>query len=771
MESSPGKAPRPDADTPDSPPLAPERLLAIATRMGRIGGWSVDLEKDVIHWSDEVCEIHDEPPGTTVDIDRGIGYYAPEWRPVIRKHFSRCAEEGIPFDLELEILSRTGRRVWVRSIGEPVYGDDGRIVQVQGAFQDISARKAAEAEMRELEVRLARTLESMSDAFFTVDREWRFTFLNSEAERVLERSREELLGQVVWDEFPEAVELDFFRQYRRAMEEGEVVRFDEYFPPLDRWFRVRAHPSAEGLAVHFEDVTGEREAREASRFRSELLRRVGQPIVALDADGLVTYWNQAAEAMLGWKASEVEGQPILEKIVREEDREGALEIRHLVDSGMEWSGEMRLLRRDGREAIVQASVSPLVDRDGKPAGQINVAVDITEWRRTEETLRHAQKLEAVGRLSGGVAHDFNNLLTVIQGSAQMLLVELGEGSDLREYPQEILREADRAAELTRQLLAFSRRQVLDERILDLGREVSELIPVLRRMIPERIELDFRQEDTFLLVRVDPDQLRQVLLNLTVNATDAIEGHGRIALRVESLDLSDESGHTQAEALAPGPYVGLSVEDTGTGMPPVVMERLFEPFFTTKPEGKGTGLGLPMAYGVIRQSGGDLRVESEPGKGSTFQVLLPGVPAEAKEDIPARRSPPAHATTGPEKGAGTVLVVEDDTGVRQVVSRMLRQFGYAVIEAEGGEEALQIVAGGDGPIDIVLSDIVMPTMDGLDLLTRLRQRHPELPVILMSGYSQQELGDDVRRHATAFLKKPFASMELGKAMRDALVRSS
>jgi PAS domain S-box-containing protein len=772
MESSRGKEARPGAGDrcsrsvdPGNQPVDSDRLLAIATRTARIGGWSVDLENDVIYWSDEVCRIHDEPPGTTVDIDRGIGYFPPEWRPVIREHFTRCAQEGIPYDMELEILSRAGRRVWVRSIGEPVRDPAGKIVAVQGAFQDISSRKAAEAEMRGLEARLARTLESMSDAFFTLDREWRFTFLNSEAERVLERSREELLGQVVWDEFPEAVGLDFFRQYRRAMEENRVVRFEEYFPPLQRWFRVRAHPSEEGLAVHFEDVTQEREAREAARFRSELLRRVGQPVVAVDADDRVTYWNQATEALLGWKASEMEGNTVLEKIVQEGDWEKAREARRSVEAGEEWSGELRLRRRDGSEAIVQASVSPIADRDGRQSGRIIVAADITEQKRTEEVLRHAQKLEAVGRLSGGVAHDFNNLLTVIQGSAQMLHSELGGGSGLRKYAEEILREAHRATRLTRQLLAFSRRQVLDERIVDLGREVRELMPALRRMIPTRIDLDYQERATGLQVRVDPDQLRHVLLNLTVNAADAIEGQGRIGIRVEPLELSDEDPGPQAEKLAPGSYVGISVEDTGTGITPEVMEQLFEPFFTTKPEGKGTGLGLPMVYGIVKQSGGDLRVRSEPGEGSTFQVLLPRVDGAA-EDPPAEGAD-AVSAAGPERGSGTVLVVEDDPGVRRVVARMLDQAGYGVLEAGGGEEALRIVTSAEEPIDIVVSDIVMPIMDGLELLTRLRGHRSDLPVVLMSGYSEQELGVNARRRASAFLQKPFTPRQLGDAVRNAI----
>ena len=757
---------------PDNQPVDRDRLLAIATRMGRIGGWSVDLENDIIYWSDEVCRIHDEPPGTTVDIDGGIGYYPPEWRPVIQEHFTRCVQEGVPFDLELQILSRTGRHVWVRSIGEPVYGQDGEIARVQGAFQDISSRKAAEAEMRGLEARLVRTLESMSDAFFTLDRQWRFTFLNSEAERVLERSRQELLGAVVWDEFPEAVELEFFRQYRRAMQENRMVRFEEYFPPLDRWFRVRAHPSEEGLAVHFEDVTREREAREEARFRSQLLRRVGQPIVAMDTQDRVTYWNQAAEALLGWKASEVEGGTILEKIVAEGHREAALEARRTTEAGEEWAGELTLRRRDGNDVIVQASVSPVTDPDGHQSGRIIVAADITERKRTEDALRHAQKLEAIGRLSGGVAHDFNNLLTVIQGSVQMLMSELAEGSPLQKYAEEIVGEANRAARLTRQLLAFSRRQVLDERVVELGREVRELLPVLRRVIPTRIALEFDERGTDMQVRVDPDQLRQVLLNLTVNAADAIEAHGRIGLRVELLELAEEDLESQVETLAAGSYVGLAVEDTGTGMTPEVLEQLFEPFFTTKPEGKGTGLGLPMAYGIVKQSGGDIRVESEPGEGSTFQVLLPRVEQEVEggEVGDASTKGASWVPSGePEPESGTVLVVEDDPGVRQVVARMLDHAGYAVIETDSGEEALQIVSSDSEPIDVVVSDIVMPAMDGLDLLVRLRRHRSDLPVVLMSGYPQQELGVDVRRRATTFLQKPFTQRQLGSAVRDAMGR--
>jgi signal transduction histidine kinase/ActR/RegA family two-component response regulator len=372
----------------------------------------------------------------------------------------------------------------------------------------------------------------------------------------------------------------------------------------------------------------------------------------------------------------------------------------------------------------------------------------------EEQLRQAQKMEALGRLAGGVAHDFNNLLTVIKGHSELLIDRMKPTDVFHGSAQQIMKTADRAASLTRQLLAFSRMQVLQPRVLDLNTLVADMSKLLRRLIREDIEFSFRLGDSLGRVKADPSQLEQVLLNLTVNASDAMDQGGKLTIETKNLVASEEYARTR-QPLKAGRYVMLAVTDTGHGMDAVTKSRIFEPFFTTKEPGKGTGLGLATVYGVVSQSGGFIWVETSPGNGTRFEIYLPA--AVEKEDAASYERRPKRA----ERGSETVLIVEDDEEVRSLASEFLRGAGYHVLTAEDGKEALEISERMGSAIQLLLADVVMPRMRGPELARRLKARFPELKIVFMSGYLDQATCREEILQEAAVLQKPFS--------RDALLR--
>ena len=380
-----------------------------------------------------------------------------------------------------------------------------------------------------------------------------------------------------------------------------------------------------------------------------------------------------------------------------------------------------------------------------------------ERRRLEQQLLASQRLEAVGRLAGGVAHDFNNVLTAVLGSTELLILDTPPGVANREELEIIREAATRAQDLIRQLLAFSSRQALKPVVLDLNHLVKSVGKMLRRLIGENIQLVTEPAAELDSLCADPGQLEQVLVNLAVNARDAMPQGGRLTIATSNLQVAEGA----VVAVPPGHYVVLRVTDTGTGMDAATMERAFEPFFTTKPKGKGTGLGLATVYGIVRQSGGHVEVESAPGSGTTFRVYLPRVVEAADQRVEG-------AVAAPARGAETVLVVEDDAHVRLLARKVLEQAGYRVLVAAGGKEALAAAEAHEGPIDLLMTDVVMPEMSGRTLTRRLTQRHPGIKVLYMSGYSDEDIAQHgVFEGGIPFIKKPFTPSLLTQKLREIL----
>jgi signal transduction histidine kinase len=413
-------------------------------------------------------------------------------------------------------------------------------------------------------------------------------------------------------------------------------------------------------------------------------------------------------------------------------------------------------------AIIQVEIRAQdFELDGRVA-RLVLATDVTERLQLEQQLRQSQKMEVVGQLAGGVAHDFNNLLTVILSFGKFVQLQLGPAHASHGDLEEILKAAERAAALTRQLLAFSRHQVLEAQVLDLNSIVSRADKFLKRLIGPAVELVTVLADDAGAVAADPGHLDQVIMNLAVNARDAMPAGGKLTIETGRVDLDEHHARGQIGA-KPGPYVMLAVTDTGTGMSPSTLARIFEPFFTTKAPGKGTGLGLSTVFGIVRQSGGDVSVYSVPGRGTSFKIYLPRV---VEDDIPA----PAPAAAPAQRGNETVLLVEDDSAVRAAAMRALSSAGYRVLEAADPERAIKLEAEHRGAIDLLVTDIVMPQMNGRDLAQRLKAASTSLKTLLMSGYPGGALGHQgVLEPGETHLQKPFTPELLLSKVRSALSR--
>jgi len=482
-------------------------------------------------------------------------------------------------------------------------------------------------------------------------------------------------------------------------------------------------------------------------------------IAAVDPEGNVLSWNAAAERMFGWTEEEVLAQSLPN--VPDDRLEESAAFRQRLLAGQSFSDLVTTRqRKDGTRIEVSLSTAPLRDVSDAAVGVIFMYSEVTERRHLEEQLRQAQKMEAVGQLAGGIAHDFNNILAVIMSYGDLMLGELGEDAPMSADVREVTAAAARAAGLTRQLLAFSRRQVLQPHVVQLNVLIRNLEKMLRRLLRESIELTTTMEPGLGYVYADAGQIEQVLVNLVVNARDAIAFAGEISIATSNVQIDAEYGRLHAGA-PPGAYVVVSVSDTGCGMTPDIQERIFEPFFTTKERDRGTGLGLSTVYGIIKQSGGYVWCYSEPGKGTTFKVYLPRV--ESADD-----PTPTPAPSPAPRGSATILLVEDESPVRLVASRILRQSGYTVIEAADGVTAVALCAAHSGPLDLVVTDMVMPGMTAHELAAQVRAIRPGVRVLFMSGYTEDAaLRQQVFEPGALFLEKPFTVQTLTRAVQGAL----
>jgi PAS domain S-box-containing protein len=530
-------------------------------------------------------------------------------------------------------------------------------------------------------------------------------------------------------------------------------------PPDDDLMQLMAAVGAQ--VGHFLERRRQDEALLAGEERyRRITETAAEGIVTLDPDGKVTFANGRMARLLGHPVEEMMGRSLLDFVHPEDRAAAAARLRH-TRQGYEEQGDLRFRTRDGKTLWALVATVPLPDDARGQAGTLAMVTDVTARRELEARYLQAQKMEAVGRLAGGIAHDFNNLLTIISGCGELLARGLLPGSDAADLVREIREAGDRAAVLTRQLLTFSRKQPLVVEVLDLNEVVGRVQRMLRRILGEDIEQVVTQESALGRVNADPGQIEQVIVNLAVNARDAMPDGGTFMLRTANAQLDEDYARLRP-GVRPGWYVLLAVSDTGCGMDEQTRLHLFEPFFTTKAPEKGTGLGLATVYGIVQQSGGHIDLHSEPGRGTTFNIYLPRSKASLS---PEERALGQSMARG---GAETVLVVEDEEAVRSVMRRALEGAGYTVLEARGGAEAVRLAEQYAGPIHLVLTDVVMPGLNGRQVAERVTALRPGTRVLFVSGYTD----DAVARHGVqgeglAFLQKPFMPDALARKVREVL----
>ena len=498
------------------------------------------------------------------------------------------------------------------------------------------------------------------------------------------------------------------------------------------------------------------------KFRT-LFERAAIGIALVDIEGRLTECNPALQEMLGYRKEELLSR-FFPGLIYREDETVDLDFHKKLLSGKQdhYQIEKRYIRKEGGVVWGRENVSLVRDTGGNPQYTIHMVENINEWKQLEARFLQSQKMETVGRLAGMIAHDFNNLLTVLKGYSQLSLLGLKDDDPLKGNLREIENATERAAQLTGQLLAFSRRQVLDTKVLDLNTVVRGLEKMLRRIIGEDIELITHLGEDLGRVKTDPGQIEQVLLNLVVNAKDAMPDGGKLILETSHVELDEDYASTHLSTV-PGCYVLLSMSDTGRGMSPEIKERIFDPFFTTKEKDKGTGLGLSTVYGIIKQSGGNIWVYSELGQGTTFKIYLPRV--EEEPDVLA----PRDETTDLPQGTETILFVEDDPSVQGLGSRILREQGYVVLDAANGEEAMHVVSDRViKSIHLLITDVVMPQMGGNELAEKFKALYPDAKVLFISGYTGEAILDRASLPAREpFLQKPFSISALTKKVREVL----
>jgi two-component system, cell cycle sensor histidine kinase and response regulator CckA len=509
---------------------------------------------------------------------------------------------------------------------------------------------------------------------------------------------------------------------------------------------------------HANEELDRRKTRELRDSQSRLALIVDSSqdaIIGKNLDGIITHWNRGAQEMYGYTPQEIIGRPV-STLAPPERGDEILDILRKIRAGerVKYFESVRVTK-EGKRLDVSISVSPIHDADGKVVGASTIARNITSQKKIEDQLRQSQKMEAVGRLAGGVAHDFNNLLGIVTASSELLRTRIG--AENQEYIDNIREAAKRGASLTRQLLAFSRKQPVQTLIMDLNDRLRDMSKLLQPLMGDDVEIVLLPRSSSAIVEGDPNQIDQIVVNLAVNARDAMPRGGRLIIETGAFDF-DESFTREHPTMAAGRYVMLAVSDNGIGMDDATRSRIFEPFFTTKEIGKGTGLGLATVYGIITQSGGHVWVYSEPGHGTTFKIYLPSAehklgdaPASQSEVLPVRRD------------GVTVLLAEDDTIMRRVTRKILEEHGYKVLEAEDGNAALKLVRSGQGTIDLLLTDVVMKGMTGPDLVLQLLNTHPDTKVVYMSGYTGELVANQGLHTGIRLLEKPFARIDLLKTL--------
>jgi PAS domain S-box-containing protein len=702
-----------------------------------------------------------------------------------RKNLYAAVEtKGFLSQLEFKMKRKDGTVFPTENAVVPLKDEQDKLMGWVSVVRDITDRKRAEEALRESEERYRTILENIEDGYYETDLPGNLTFFNDSLCRTLGYSKDEMIGMSNKQYTDEENRKKLFAAFNEVYRTGEPTKgfdwqvFTKDGAKLFGEVSVSLIKDSKGQPTGFRgiarDITERKRAEEALRTEKQrfeiLLENAPFGVIMIDKEGNFKYVNSKFIELFGYDFNDIpNGREWFRKAYPDP------EYRH--DVIETWINDSNI--SEPEEKIPRIFTVTCKDRTKKIIRFITVQLeggeylmsseDITLIQRAEEEkaalaeqLRQSQKMEAIGRLAGGIAHDFNNLLTVIRGYSQLSLLELKADDKLRENIEEVQRATQRATDLTRQLLAFGRRQIMEMKILDLNALLKDLDKMLRRVIGEDIELTYLLANDIGKVKIDPGQIEQVILNLAVNARDAMPSGGKLTIETSNAELDEAYAHTHIGS-KPGRYVMLSVSDTGVGMTPEIRERAFDPFFTTKEKGKGTGLGLSTCYGIVKQSGGNIWAYSEPGRGTTFKIYLPWLEEFPKETKDKPEAAEIH------KGTETILAVEDEIEVRKLVAQILKGQGYTVIEASDGEEAIKVAQKNSGnKIHLLLTDVVMPGMSGRQLAVTLGLQHPNMKILYMSGYTDNAIvHHGVLEEGVNYIQKPFTLDALARKVREVL----
>jgi hypothetical protein len=736
--------------------------------------WSAEIDASgqwaYRYFSPVVQRITGQPPEFFLaGINRWWSAVHPEDRPRWERALVQM-RSGMTVQEEYRILRPDGAQRWVRDSVVASRGPDGRSLRLDGVITDISGRKQAELALREREARLRLLIEQMPGVLWTTDRELYITSSVGNGLAAINLRPNQLVGTNLVDFLKADANSQLpIEAHRRAL---SGVSSSYTMDWRQRNYQVHIEPlynpdgSIGGTIGVALDLTERKQAEEEAAKGHALLRGLIDSIPDLifykNREGVYLGGNTAFEQYIGRKEKDFVGRTDLELFPRDIGLAYQERDRQILADGQPRRSEEWLAYPDGRKVLVETLKTPFFGPQGEVLGLIGISRDITERRRLEEQLRQTQKMDAVGQLAGGVAHDFNNLLTAIVGNVSLLL----SSKHLHEADRELLtateQAAQRATDLTRQLLGFSRQTMLRLQPTNLCNSIQEVVAILRRTIDPRIHVVQKADPDLWPVQADPGQMNQVLLNLCLNARDAMPQGGTLTIEATNLLITAEQARLQLDARA-GEYVRLRVSDTGHGIPPEIRPRIFEPFFTTKGPGRGTGLGLAMVFGIVKQHQGWIECHTEVERGTRFDIYLPRLKGSP---TPAIVTPPAPALNG---GSETILLVDDEAVIRNLGRAILQRQGYRVLLAEDGKQAVEIYQKEKDQIDLVILDLTMPQLSGRDALRCLLKINPRVRVLFSSGYSAEHVTESEKDGVLGFINKPYRPQELANTVRDALDR--
>jgi PAS domain S-box-containing protein len=753
--------------------LRAQQQLQMLVNNSRDVIFEIDLEGNYTYVNVAAEELTGYPPEKLLTMNI-TDLICPEYRDMTRRRLEKRIagnpEQGF---FSFEIQHSDGHRLWLELATTGVYDAEGQLVSVQGIARDVTDRKAVEHKLEESRQFLRTVIDTIPVRVFWKDLDSSYLGGNMAfTQDAGFKHPEELVGRTDYDMSWGKAEADLYRGDDRVVMESGMPKlgFEE---PQQRseesgksWLSTSKVPLRNsrgdiiGVLGTYEDITSRKRLEEERVRLIAAITQSAEAIVMMDTDGIIQFVNPAFEEMSGYTRDEAVGNSM--EGLRGDDHSTCFtdEIREAMAQGRSWRGALDCHRKDGQAYSVDLTVSPVQDPDGEVVNQVATIRDITQELAMEKQLRQIQKMDAVGRLAGGVAHDFNNILQSILGFSGILLTELDEDTTQYNDVREIRKAARRAGDLTSQLLAFSRNQSVEYRVVDLNNVVRDSEIMMRRLVGERIEVEFQLEAAVKPVKADATQLSQILLNLFINACDAMADGGRLTISTRNEPAVEHSAYGAEGAVC------LTVRDTGIGIDSETREHLFEPFFTTKSIGKGTGLGLSVVYGIVQQHGGWVDVDSEPGKGAAFHVHLP-VQGSFDEVDEADETQLDIAQTPDGKGE-SILVIEDDPVVLDLNVRVLEKAGYRVKAAADAAQAGALLESGDRPFDLIFCDMVLPDRDGLELAEAISLLSPGLPILLCSGYSHTpDVHERIQERGFRYLQKPVSAMPLLQTVREML----